>query len=634
MLQALRDKTSGLIAKIVLGALIFVFSFFGIESYFTGRNETWVAKVDKAEIGPEVFRDRWQRFRQEQLSRFGGQLDPALLERPEVKRRVLNELIDEQLLKSANEKLGIVITDEQVRRLIREEATFQVDGQFSENSYRAWLTGSGKNGLQFQEEMREFLAARELRMMVGSAGLVTPRDVDAHIRLRDQTRDLRTLTLPKPEQAAKIEDAEVEAYFKSHGSEYMTPEQISLDYVEINASALTVNETPDDSVLQERYEREKSRYLTPEQRLVSHVLISAKGGDADAQKAALAKAQEIAKSAREGKDFATLAKASSEDLGSKAQGGDLGWLDQGVTDAAFDAALFAMKKGDISDPVLSAEGYHVIQLRDVRERKEKTFAEVRPELLKAYLETERERLFNELAGKVTDEAQSDTGALDLAAKAAGVAIQKTPLFARTGGTGITANPAVIKAAFSDQVLVEGSNSDMIDLGPDHKVFVRLAEHKRAEPRPLDEVREEIRTRLAGEAVGKQARERADTLLERLRKGETLEQLATELKLSVAEAKGTGRGAANVDSRITIAAFKLPRPAEGKPEYGSTELVNDAYALFALDKVIDGDVAKVDEAGREAVRSQLQNMEAMAGMQAFVDSLRQSARIQVAEDRLQ
>ncbi|HSX61661.1 MAG TPA: SurA N-terminal domain-containing protein [Tahibacter sp.] len=634
MLQSLRDKTSGLIAKIVLGALIIVFSFFGIESYFVGRNDTWVAKVDKAEISAEQFRDRFQSYRQNVLQRSGGQLDPALLERPEIKRQVLDALVDEQLLLNANEKLGIVITDDRVRELIRSIPQFQVEGKFDENAYRATLAGARMSPLQFQEDRRKALATDELRSLVGSIGIVTAHDIDAHIRLRDQTRDLRTLTIPKPADAPKIDDAEVENFYKSHSSEYMTAEQVSLEYVEFDAKAVKIAETPDESVLLERYEREKSRYLTPEQRLVSHILITAKGGDADAQKAALAKAQQIAKTVRDGKDFAAAAKESSEDLGSKAQGGDLGWIEAGVADAAFEAALFAMKKGEVSEPVLSGEGYHIIQLRDIRERKEKTFAEVKPELTKAYLDTERERVFGELAGKVADEALNDSGSLAAAAKAAGVEPQKTALFPRTGGTGIAANPAVIKAAFSDGVLVQGSNSDLIDLAPDHKVVVRIADHKRSEPRPLDEVREEIRARLVRDAVAKQARERADALLERLRKGEKMDAIAAELKLSVTDAKGTGRNAANIDSRIAQAAFKLPRPAEGKPEFGSVSLIDDAYALFEVDKVVDGDVAKVDEAGREAIRNQLQSINAMVATNNFVASLRKSAKIQIAEDRMQ
>src|SRR5207302_2965386 len=169
----------------------------------------------------------------------------------------------------------------------------------------------------------------------------------------------------------------VEAYYKAHGDEFMTPEKVSLDYVELDAAKLAVDSKVDDATLKQQYEEQKSHYLTPEQRLTSHILVKVdKNADAAAQKAALEKAQNIAKDAKAGKDFATLAKSESDDAGSKAQGGDLDWLEKGVTDPAFESALFALKKGEISDPVKSEDGYHIIQLRDVRAEKVRAFAEV------------------------------------------------------------------------------------------------------------------------------------------------------------------------------------------------------------------------------------------------------------------
>ena len=173
--------------------------------------------------------------------------------------------------------------------------------------------------------------------------------------------------------------------------------------------------------------------------------------DAAAQKAALEKAQAIAAEAKTGKDFAALAKADSADVGSKAQGGDLGWLEKGVTDPAFESALFGLNKGDISDPVKTEEGYHIIQLRDVRPEKVRSFEEVKTELAKQYVDSERDRVYSEVSGKLTDAIYQDPTALASAAKELGLEVQKAPLFARTGGTGIAANPAVVKAAFSGAV---------------------------------------------------------------------------------------------------------------------------------------------------------------------------------------
>ncbi|HJU39450.1 MAG TPA: SurA N-terminal domain-containing protein [Tahibacter sp.] len=634
MLQALREKTSGLIAKIVLGALIFVFSFFGIESYFQAQNQTWLAKVGKNEISQEQFTERLNRERQRMLAQMGGQGDMSFFERPETKRAILRQMIDEELWLVANEQYGVNVPDTQLRDLILSIPQFQTDGKFDPAAYQSTLIAMRKTTDQYETETRRDMSWRVLPMQINALGTVTERDIDAYVKLRDQVRDLRTLTLAKPAaDGVKIEDAAIEAYYKANGAQFMTPELVSLDYVEIDGAAIKLDVTPDEATLRARYEKDKARYLTPEQRLASHILVQAKGSDADAQKKALARAQELAAQVKGGKAFADVAKASSEDLGSKAQGGDLGWLEKGVTDPGFEQVLFAMKKGEISDPILSGEGYHLIELRDVREQKEKSFDEVKGELGKDLLESERERRVSEETGKAIDAAQADATSLDAAAKAIGATVRKTELFGRQGGTGIAANPEVVKAAFSDAIRLEANNSDAIDVGTDKKVIVRLAEHKPSEAKPLDTVREEIRTRLVNEALAKQAKEQADALVARLAKGETLDAIATELKLKASESKDTGRRAANLDAALVGAAFKQPRPADGKPVYTAVALADGAYALVAVDAVRDGDPAKVDDAGRTAVRSQLQNEAGLAGLLQFLDTLRKETRVEIAEERL-
>jgi peptidyl-prolyl cis-trans isomerase D len=242
---------------------------------------------------------------------------------------------------------------------------------------------------------------------------------------------------------------------------------------------------------------------------------------AAAQKAALEKAQAIAAEAKAGKDFAALAKADSADLGSKAQGGDLGWLEKGVTDPAFESALFAMKKGDISDPVKTDEGYHIIQLRDVHPEKVRGFDEVKADLTKQYLDSERERVYSDVSGKLTDAVYQDPTSLTGAAKELNLPLQKTPLFTRAGGEGIAANPAVVKAAFSNAVLTEGNTSDPVELGPNHIVFVRVDQHEKSVPKPLDQLYDQIKKKLADQELAKQAKEQADVLNARLEKGRRL-----------------------------------------------------------------------------------------------------------------
>ncbi|MEO7430893.1 MAG: SurA N-terminal domain-containing protein, partial [Dokdonella sp.] len=465
MLQLLRGKKSGLFVKIALVLITIGFSFFGIEGYFIATTTTSVAKVGDAEISQEVFRDRFNQYRARMQQMMGGAVDPSMFERPEMKKQMLDQLINEQVLASANKKFGVTVSSERVRKEIGQVPAFQNEGKFDYDQYKMVLASQNRTPGSFEQLVRDDLEKNILPAQVTATALVTDADVDTYLRLNDQRRDFRYVKLEKA--AAPTEEVgteELESYYTAHAADFMVPERVAAEYVELDGSKLDVNLTPDDSVLKERYEKDKARYVSAEQRLASHILIKVDGkGGPGEQKAALAKAETVAKEAHDGKDFAALAKEYSTDLGSKNLGGDLGWLDKGSTDEAFETALFALKKGEISPPVLTSEGYHVIELRDTRAGKTRSFDDVKTELAKQYADGERDRVFGDKAGRLTDLTYQDPSSLETAAKELGLTVQKTALFARQGGgEGIAANPAVAKAAFSDNVLVQNNNSDPID----------------------------------------------------------------------------------------------------------------------------------------------------------------------------
>jgi peptidyl-prolyl cis-trans isomerase D len=636
MLQALRGKKSSLLIKIILVVITIGFSFWGIESYLITRVDTSVAKVNDTEISTDQFRQRFDENRQRMMQMMNGQLDASFFERPEMKKQVLDQLINERVLLDANKDLGVSVTDDRIKREILSIPAFQKDGKFDPDTYKMLLQAQQMSPRSFEERVREDLAVRELPQQVGASTLITDAQLDTYLRLKDQRRDFRYVKLDKPApDTSPVSDEEIQAYYKGHTAEFTVPEQVSLDYLELDGSKLEVNATPDDAVLKDRYEKEKSRYVSAEQRLASHILVKVGGkGSPDDQKAALAKAEGIAKEAKAGKDFAALAKQDSDDLGSKNQGGDLGWLEKGQTDEAFETALFAMNKGDISDPVLTADGYSIIDLRDVRAGKTRSFEEVKPELAKEYAATEKDRVYTDKAGRLTDLTYQDPSSLDAAAKDLGLTVQKTTLFARNGGAGIAENPNVVKAAFSDTVLVQNNNSDPIELGPNHIVVVRIAEHKPATPMPLDAVKELVRARVQGERASKQAKERADKLFADLNGGESLDKIAEAAKLKVETQQGIAREAVNVDSALVTAAFTLPRPTAGKPERQLVTLGGDSYALLQLDGVTDGDPSKLDAKTKDAARNTLAEAIAQTTQREFVDALRADAKVRTSPEKLE
>jgi len=640
MLQLLRGKKSSLFVKIVLGVIVIGFSFFGIESYFVANTNTNVAKVGGSAISEQEFTQRYNRTVQAEMQRmkqqFGANVNASMFQTPEFKHRVLDDLVNERVLLETNDKLGIVVPVERLRNEIQKIPAFQNEGAFDKDQYKQVLAANGMSPQSFEDDMRKDIGRTLLPAQIASTAIATDAEVDAYLRLRDQRRDFRYAKLDKPAAAqGEVKDDEIDAWYKQHQAEFMVPERVAVEYLELDASKLEIDQKPDDNVLKERYEKAKSRYVSAEQRLASHILVKVDGkGAPEDQKAALAKAEEIEKQLKSGKDFAALAKQESADLGSKNQGGDLGWLDRGTTEEAFETALFALGKGEVSQPVLTSEGYHVIELRDVRPGKTRTFDEVKPDLLKEYADSERERVYSDKAGRLTELTYQNPSTLETAAKELGLTVQKTDLFARTGGQGIAANPAVAKAAFSDGVLVQNNNSDPIDLSPNHIAVLRIAEHKPATPKPLDEVRDVVRTRIVAERTAKQAKDHADALYAQLGKDKTLDTLAASDNLKIEEQKGIGRDAATPDSRLVAAAFSMARPAQDKASYRLVDLGGDSYALVQLTAVADGDPSKLDAKTREAARNTLQQQMSMSVTREFVDALRKATKVSISESKLQ
>jgi peptidyl-prolyl cis-trans isomerase D len=634
MLQSLRDKMHGWPSIVVLGVAVFAMSFFGIEGYFTSRTETFVAKVGKQEISQQDFQNRLNELRQQGSAQMGDQFDPSVYEQPAMKERVLDAMIDQQLLLKANSDLGMRVSDAALRETIASIPAFQVNGQFDPATYRATLAAERKTPAMFEDEARSSLAIRLLPDALSASTIVTDEEVDRFLKLRLQRRDLRYVMLPRPALTdSAVTDAEVQAYYKQHQAQFMAPEQVAIQYIEVDAADLKPDSAPSDEDLRKRYEDEKQRFVQPEQRLVSHILIEVpKNATPEQQKAALAKAQKIAAEATP-QDFAKLASEDSADLGSKRQGGDLGWLEKGVTNKAFDDALFSLQKGQISQPVLSDEGYHILWLRDIRSGQAKPFDEVRGQLEQEALAAERERKYNEIAGKLADKTYQNPSSLEPAAQALGLPIKDSELFTHDGGKGIAADPKVVKAAFSDDVLVQGNNSSLIDLGNDRSVVIHVAKHVPAAERPLAEVRSIIEKDILDERVAAAAGKRADELLARLRKGESMDTVAASAGAAVQSVQEAVRVQGGLSEQLRDEAFLLPHPKDGKPQFAAVALPEGAYALLAVDKVQDGDLSKVTPDQRKMLRQSMVAAYGSVATEGFIDALKARTEIKIAKERM-
>jgi peptidyl-prolyl cis-trans isomerase D len=649
MLQSIRDKTSGWIAGIILGAVILTMAFFGLESYVGGGSETYAAKIkgparflgfggQEKEIDANDFRQRFDRTRAAMREEKGEAFDAATFESLQSKREVLDQLVDEALLDLVAAKEHIAVPPAAVRKAIMERPEFQVGGKFDVKQYQLVLGNQQMTARQFEALVSADLLRQMLPQQLLETGFSSEAELQSYLRATRQTRDVRLLELqPAMPAGGMPTEAEIKAWYDAHASQYRSPERVAVEYVEVNAATLPVASVADEATLRERYESVKSRFGTLEQRLASHILVRLDEKATPAQvSAAQAKARDLAAKARlPGADFAAIARASSDDLGSRDAGGDLGPVEKGSFGDAFDQAFFALQPGQVSDPVRLPDGFHVIWYREQVPGTVKSFEQVRPELEAEYLESERERAYSDLAGKLTDRVNQSPTALVPAAKELGLPVQHTTLFSRTAGEGIAALPKVREAAFQDAQKNSRQSSDPIEIEPNHSIVLRVTDVQPAAAIALATVHDRVVGDIFADRMAKASKAQADALLARLAKGESLDAIAASLGLTVSNQPAVPRQAPSPQlAPLVDQAFRLPRPVAGKaPPAGAVKLPDGRYLVVVVTAVTDGDPSKLDATTREQLRMQIGQARGLVEARSFLRNLRKQYKVTVAEDRL-
>jgi peptidyl-prolyl cis-trans isomerase D len=663
MLQRIREHTSGWFAWVVIGLIIFAMAFFGIEQYFQTRIDTYSAKIespptwwrdapsdgptgrlarafvwDSVEVSQADFRERFDRYREQVRAQAGDAYDAEQVESIETKRLVLDGLVDEKILEIAAQRDGVAVDASQIRKAILEIDGITQDGEFiGEDAYKIWLQSRGLTAAGFEALIARQLVTSAVPNAVAQSGLVGDAELEHLLKLQQETRDLRFVEIPPPSLPTDAtDDAALAEWHSANAERYSTEETVTISYLELNAEGIAVASEPTEQDLRDRYENEKGRFGTEEERVAAHILVAVPADADDAAiEAARAKAVGIAEQARaEGADFAALAAANSEDLGTKDLGGDLGTIGKDVFPKPFEEAVFALAEGGVSDPVRTDQGWHVIKLTQLLAGSQQPFEAVRDQLAAEFGDSERERLFNEKSGALIDAILREPNSLPAVALAMEVEVKTTEPFTRAAGNGVAAIEAVRAAAFSRSQKDDRLVSDPIEIGPNQMVVLQVTEHAPSALRPLAEVRDQVQADLQADRLATAARERAEALLERARKGETLEALATELGIVPQDSNGVARQAGFPDPAIATEAFRLLPIEAGKPaDVGLAELSGGRFALVVATKVTPGDTSTLTPDVRSQIRAQLAQMRGDMERQAFVKALRGQFEVTVAEERL-
>lgn len=614
MLQDIRENAQGTIAKIIIGLLILSFAVWGMDAVIGGfSGEPEVATVNGQDITEREFLRLVQLESQRRLSAMETP-DPSLLNEDQIRRDVLDTLIQEAILTQDADSQGLALTDADIDALIVQNPQFQVDGVFNRDRFVSMVRNVGMGVMEFREAMRRNYVINQIRAGITQSGLANPDAVHQLLQIQYQTRDFRTLQIPADSVASGVQvtDAEIEDYYQQHPDEYRLPEQVDAAYIVLSLGSVADSIRISDEELQAYYEQ-RSQDFAGEERRAAHILIE----DNDQAEETLAS---IRARLDAGEDFADLAREYSIDTATASRGGELGYAGRGIYDPDFEEALFALQPGEVSAPVKTSFGIHLIRLEDIRRSEVPPLEEIRDQLVQELQRDRAREKFAELRTRLADAAYA---ADDLAgpAQELGLEVREIEGVTRDGGPAPFDHPGLVRQLFSDDVLNAGYNTELIDVGDDQAVVARVRAHREAQLRPLEDVRDDIRAQLQQRKTREALMARAEAVLAQLKQGQEPAD-AGEWQTY----KGLSRNAQDLPAELIRTAFSLPRPgAADTPSYGRVVSGEGAF-IVALDAVHEGDVDKDSDEFRQ-MQTFLASLEGQREYAAYLQYLQAQAEIE-------
>ncbi len=640
MLTSIREKASGIVAWAIIILISIPFALWGINSYFSGSNQIDVAVVNGTNIGKQEYQRALSNNRRALLEQFKGQLNQKFFEAKAFKKNVLDTLILRQLLSQEIEAKNYRISDQQLTALLQQTKQFQINGKFSQSLYQSAVNQAGLSDVAYEQSLRRDIAVQQIRMGYSLSAFVPDQVLDTVLSLVLEQRQADYVLFSPEEYKAgvTISDEEIKTYYEENKSVFLRPARVRVAYIELSIDKLASQEAPTEADLKNYYDENSDQYITLGQRSASHILIAVTGKkDQAAWQKALKKAQDISAKLQAGADFAELAKLESDDKGSAMSGGDLGEISPGIMVKPFEEAVKKMTLNQISAPVKTQFGYHIIKLTALVPDQVKPFAEVKDQIAKLISKKRAESQFLDKTETFRNLVYEQSDGLETAADALGLTIRTSDWISRGGTTGknpLTANPKFVEAAFSTDVQQEGLNSAAIEVGTDHLVALRKLDYEAAAIQPLDQVRDQVVKDLSEEKARKLAQVAGKNALDKLQ-AETIDWkvLQDTHKLTAGTLPTQRHLAKPAQKALVDKLFSMPLPPAGGSRYASLSASDVGLYLLRLRKVTPGDASQADPALRDQYRNRLQQRTASGDFDAYLKALRTRANIKIFEDQL-
>ena len=628
MLQAINDRIKGWLGALVILLITIPFAFWGIESYLGGGGKQFAATVNDEEIPLFQFENAYSNQLARLNQQFGGQLP---FSNEQIKAQVLDQLINAVVLEENSYDSGYRVSDTNLKQSIA--TIFTRDGKFDRDYFENIVAANGMTISQYEVRLRnELRVVQKQNAIVGSA-ILTDAEVAKLAALEQQERDVRLIRYSiDPENDIVITDQEIEDYYNTNSTRFMTPESVSVEYVEVTSDDLADSITIDETRLAATYDDYKRTVLKKEERKARHILLQTGASEEKSQPAVMARMEELQQKLADGASFEDLAGEFSEDPGSAQKGGDLGWVTTGEMVKPFEDALFSMDKGQISEIVETQFGLHLIKLDDIRTPEVASFEEKRGEFEQELKKEVISNMFYDISENMAVTAFENPDSLDAVVEAVNKQPVKTGFFTRSSGTGIAENQKFRNAAFSSAVIEEGLNSDIIEISPSHVAVLRLLKHEPASKKPLEEVRAEIENTLRMSAAHDRAMAAAEEAKNRIIAGDSLKDVLTDNQ-NIEELGSVKRSDVNkTDPRIIQAAFEMPYPDEAKPSVQVVNALSGDVVVVLLDKVTTP--AEIADDKISSVRQQREKDLANSEFDFAMTVIKDAAEIQRNTDLLQ
>lgn len=630
MLQSIRNNAQGLLVWIVVGLIVISFALFGLGSYLSGASKVVAASVNGVDISSTALTRAHQNYQERLRKMFGDQYRPEMFATARVKSEVLNGLITQEVMNQMLSEQGYLASSEQVFEKIKSYEAFQEDGVFSSKRYKEVLSAQRMNGEAFEYDLSRDIASQQIRAAISSSAFLTDKEKTTLAALENQKREIGyfDISVNPYRKLIKISDDDIKSHYEKNSQLYMSTEKVQIEYLELNMDDVAALQEVTDDMIKQQYESSPESYMAND--------------DAAAKK----KITELRKQIQKGANFAELAKKHSQDKGSAKQGGDLGYVTRGVEEK-FDNAVFALKKGEVSQVIKSKSGFQIIQLDDIRsgdpeerkvrhilvkaENKLKSLDDVEKSIKKELQLQAAGKIFFDDADQMNNLSYETPDSLQPVAEALGLKIKMSPLMTRRGGAGLFANPKIISATFSDDVLKQGRNSELLELSDTQLVVLRIKEHQVATVQPIDKVKARIKNSLLQQEAAKRTQEVTSDILARVNNNESIAAIQKRYPEVKWDKTGWINRKAEKKSKLSEQlrqhAFAMPKPSAEKTNWSKVDLQAGNQAVVALLKVEEVSDAQADS-------DRITQLMGNADYNSFVQYLRSQADINITQSAIE